>query len=96
MPTTTAAARTSLTVGCMRVTSLLRACDARGAGGVDRGEGTAEPVGQHLQALVRIGIPEAYHFAVVDLVVPTGDPGQRVEVLRLHGDVQPTTNLRPL
>ena len=34
----------------------------------DRGEGTAEPVGQHLQALVRMGVPEAYHLAVVDLV----------------------------
>jgi hypothetical protein len=26
----------------------------------------------------------------------TGDSGQRVEILRIHGDVQPATNLRPL
>lgn len=62
----------------------------------DRGEGTPEPLGQHLQALVRVGVPEAHHLAVVYLVMPTGDPGQRVEVLRLYGDAQPVTNLRPL
>src|SRR5688572_25985436 len=62
----------------------------------DGGEGTTEPLGQHLQALIRVGVPEAYHLAVVDLVMPTADPGQRVEVFRLYGDVQPVTNLRPL
>jgi hypothetical protein len=59
-------------------------------------EREAKPVGQHLQALVWIGVAEAYHLVVVDLTVPAGHPRQRVEALRLHRDVQLAANLCPL
>ena len=45
---------------------------------------------------MRIGIPQAYDLAVVDLAMPTRDSGEAVEVFGLHGDIQPPPNLSPL
>ena len=51
---------------------------------LDRGERAAEPVGQGLQALVRVGVAQPDDLVVVDLAVPAVDPGQGVEVLGLR------------
>jgi hypothetical protein len=56
------------------------------------GQGAAESLRQHVQALVRIRLPEPYDLAVIDLAIPAGDPGHGVEVLRFHCDVQPPAN----
>ena len=45
---------------------------------------------------MRIGVPKAYDLAVIDLAIPTGGPGQGVEVLGFYCDVQPTPNQSPL
>jgi hypothetical protein len=37
-----------------------------------------------------------YDLAVVELAMPTRDSGEAVEVLGLHGDIQPPPNLSPL
>jgi len=45
---------------------------------------------------VRIGVPQPYDLAVVDLAMPTRDSGEAVEVFALDGDIQPPPNLGPL
>ena len=54
----------------------------------DSGKGAVEPLRQLVKALVRIGVPKAYDLAVIDLAIPTRNPGQGVDALRFHRDVQ--------
>ncbi len=59
-------------------------------------ESAAAPVGQGLQALVGVGVPHPDDLVVVDLTVPSGDAGERVEVLRRHRDPRRPPDPGPL